>query len=213
MASLLITRPLYEGTTHYLFFWSQDVINFAKSKSYKILDLKRKKANRKALESYLKSKQPNLVLFNGHGASDLIAGQDDEVIIKAGENEALLKGTVVYALSCKTGKVLGPKSIDKGTIAYIGYKEDFNFWTNSSYTSRPNNDPRAKLFLEPSNQIALSLLKGHSAKEACDKAKNAFRENVTKLIATNSPDQFVMPDLIWNMVHLAHFGDGDAVVG
>lgn len=109
MASLLITRPLYEGTTHYLFFWSEDVISFARSKSYKILDLKTKKANRKNLESYLKSKQPSLVLFNGHGASDLIAGQNDEVIIKVGENEALLKGAVVYALSCKTGKVLGPK--------------------------------------------------------------------------------------------------------
>ncbi|MBU3979546.1 hypothetical protein KJ980_01695 [Patescibacteria group bacterium] len=212
MASLLVTRPLYEGTTHYLFFWNEAVINFAKSKSYKILDLKIKRANRKNLESYLRNKKPNLVLLNGHGSSDLITGQDDEVIIKVGENEELLKGTIVYALSCKTGQILGPKSIDKGTIAYIGYKENFNFWTNSSYVSRPNSDPRARLFFEPSNQIGLSLLKGRSVQEACHKAKNAFRENATKLIVTNSLDQFVIPDLLWNMVHLAHFGDNDAAI-
>lgn len=212
MARLLITRPLYEGTTHYLFFWNEDVINFAKRRSYKIVDLKTKKANRKTLESYLNKIKPNLILLNGHGSSDLIAGQDDEVIIKVGENEELLKGTIVYALSCKTGQILGPKSIEKGTISYIGYKEDFNFWVNSTHSSRPNSDPRAKLFLGPSNKIALSLLKGHSVKDSCNKAKEAFRENARKLIATNSPDQFVIPDLIWNMVHLTHFGDGNAVV-
>lgn len=212
MASLLITRPLYEGTTHYLFFWSNQIIDFAKSKSYDILDLKTKKANRKTLESYLNNNKPTLVVLNGHGSSDLIAGQDDEVIIKVGENEEILKGTIVYALSCKTGQVLGPKSIDKGTISYIGYKEDFNFWGNSTYTSRPHTDPRAKLFFDPSNLIAISLMKGRSIKDSCEKAKNAFRENAVKLIASNSPEQFVVPDLIWNMIHLSHFGDADAVL-
>lgn len=213
MASLLITRPLYEGTTHYLYFWSENVIDFAKSKSYKILDLKTKKANRKTLESYLNNRRPNLIFLNGHGSSDLIFGQDDEVIIKVGENEHLLKGTIVYALSCKTGQVLGPKSVDKGTISYIGYKEDFNFWINSNHISRPNNDPRAKLFLDTSNKIALSLLKGHSVKEACSKARDEFRETARNLAATNSPDQFVIPDLLWDMVHLAYFGDEDAILG
>lgn len=212
MAKLLITRPLYEGTTHYLFFWSNTVIEFAKTKSYDILDLKIKKANRKTLESYLSNNKPNFVILNGHGSSDLIAGQDDEIIIKVGENEKILKGTIVYALSCKTGQILGPKSIDGGTISYIGYKEDFSFWGNSSYTARPHTDPRAKLFFEPSNLIPLSLLKGHDVREACEKAKNAFRENAIKLITSDSPDKFVVPDLIWNMVHLSSFGDDNAKV-
>lgn len=151
-------------------------------------------------------------MLNGHGSSDSIAGQDDEILIKVGENEGLLKDKIVYALSCKTGQVLGPKSVTVGAISYIGYKEDFNFWRNATYSTRPLSDPRAKLFFDSSNQIGLSLLKGHTVKESYLRAKNAFLKNIQQLVVSNSPDQFIIPDLIWDMVHLDYFGSDRASV-
>lgn len=210
--TLLITRPLYELTTHYLFYWNKKVINLAKTRGYKVLDLHTKKANKKTFTSYIRSRQPNLVLLNGHGSSDFVSGQNNEIIIKVGDNERLLKNKIVYALSCKTGQILGPKSVQAGAVSYIGYKEDFNFWGNSTYSARPLSDPRAKLFFVPSNQIGISLLKGHTVENACKRAKNTFLKNVQKLVVTNSSDQFIIPDLLWNMTHLHYFGNAKATI-
>lgn len=212
MVTLLITRPLYELTTHYLFYWNEKIIDLAKRKGYKVLDLHTKRANKKTFTSYVKNRRPKFILLNGHGSSDLVTGQDNEVIIKVGDNEELLIDKIVYALSCKTGQILGPKSVQAGAVSYIGYKEDFNFWGNSTYSARLLSDPRAKLFFNPSNQIGISLLKGHTVEYACKKAKSAFLKSIQKLVVTNSSDQFVIPDLLWNMTYLDYFGSASATI-
>lgn len=204
MTTLVITRPNYEKTTYYLFHWNKKVIASAKAKQITVIDLSEEKANKKNLTNALTKKKPELVILNGHGSEDLITGQNDEVLIKANENEDLLKGKVVYALSCKTAKVLGPASIQKGTKAYIGYKEDFTFWFKSS---RPLKDKWACLFLEPSNAIPLGLIKGHSIEEVFLKAKSLYLKNIRNLIATGSTDNFLIPDLVWDMNNLIILGN------
>ena len=143
MVTLLITRPLYEHTTHYLHFWSKKIIDFAKSRGNKVLDLSEDKVNRKNFENILRKMKPKLVLLNGHGEKDIIYGQDDKELIIAGENEDLLENKIVYVV-------------------------------------------------------------------ACDKSKIAIRKNIQHLIATNSPDQFMIPDLIWNMENLECLGNQNA---
>lgn len=208
---LLITRPLYDPTTHYLHYWGKSVVDIARAKGIQVIDLESKRANRRAVEGVIKKKSPTLVLLNGHGNERVMAGHEHEHLIIAGDNDHILQNTVVYALSCKTGHTLGPICVSSGALAYIGYSENFNFWTNSSYTTRPLEDPRAKMFLEPSNAIATSLIKGHTAKEARDKGKEEFLRNIQKLIVTNSPDQFMIPDLLWDMSYLVMHGDENAV--
>ena len=207
MLTLLITRPRYETTTHYLFFWSKKIIETAVAKSFKVIDLKENRANKKELTSIIIKTKPDLVILNGHGDSDLITGQNDEVLIKVGENEELLAGKIVYALSCKTARSLGPKSVAKGTKCYIGYKEDFVFFYNNSYFTRPLLDPWAGLFLEPSNQLAISLIKEHTVQEACEKIKDIYLKNIQELIVNKSSDNFLIPSLLWNMQYLTCIGD------
>lgn len=207
MQALLITRPQYEITTYYLFYWSKPVISTANQMGIKVIDLDRNRATKKELTSVIKKINPILILFNGHGDESSIAGHEGEVLIKAGENEILLKGRVVYALSCSSGKELGPKTIESGTLTYIGYKEDFVFWTNEHFSSKPLEDPRAKLFLEASNQIALSLFKGSTTLEALKGAKQMFLRNTQSLLASNSEDRFLVPYLIWDMQHLVLLGN------
>ena len=64
---LLITRPKYDDTTHYLFNWAKKVIELAHKKGIEVLDLKKERANKKELTSIISKKHPYLIFFNGHG--------------------------------------------------------------------------------------------------------------------------------------------------
>lgn len=122
---LLITRPNSDLTTRYISTWAKKIIDFAQEKGDIIFDLDKKRANRNELESMIAKNDPTIIFFNGHGDYDFVAGQNDEELIRAGDNTAVLKAKVVYVLSCRSGKILGPNSIKYGADAYIGYDEDF----------------------------------------------------------------------------------------
>lgn len=210
MNSLLLTRPCFDSATYYLFHWNQHLIDLANRKKLKVLDLTGKRLTKKNLTSYIKKMAPDLLILNGHGGPEVITGENYEELIKVGENENLLIGKIVYSLSCSSAKVLGPKSVDAGAVAFIGYKEDFQFWKNDAYANRPLSDPRASLFFIPSNQIGAALIKGHTVEYAKEKAKQTMLKHIQKLVATNSPDKFVIPALIWDVVHLVAHGDQSA---
>lgn len=197
--SLLITRPLYEKVTHYLYYWSEGLINQAKAKGVKVFDLEKEKASKKLVESYLDKQGPDTVIFNGHGNDTCVTGQDGETLIEAGQNSYLLKDKVVYMRACSSGKVLGPKSIEEGAKAFIGYKELFQFWVDDNYIRKPLEDEYAKPFFETSNQIVTSLIKGKTAKEAHADSLEMYKKVISNLLTSNAPHSFVITELIWNM--------------
>lgn len=205
----LITRPRYDPTTHYLFHWSQKVIDFARKRNIDIIDLRGKRANKKELTSIIAKRCPRLVLFNGHGSEDSISGQDNEILVKIGENEDLLKNKIIYALSCETGKSLGPKSISRGTVSYLGYDEVFIFYYSNDKINRPLKDKRAELFLGPSNQMAISLLKGYTTGDAHQRSQKSFLKNIQQLLNSESPETYLIRFLVWDMVHQVCLGDRD----
>lgn len=105
MPTLLITRPQYEHTTYYLYHWNKPIISTAEKMEIKLVDLDGTRATKKELTNVIKKINPNLILFNGHGDESSITGNNGEILIKAGENETLLKGKIVYALSCSSAKI------------------------------------------------------------------------------------------------------------
>ena len=201
MKSLLLTRPRYELTTHYLYYYAKIVIDFAESKGGRVYDLKDDRANRKELTSFLVKKAPDVVFLNGHGQADRLCGQNDGVILQAGENENLLQAKIVYALSCQTGKKLGPKAITSGAKAYLGYDQDFVFFTQKEKEGKPLEDDRARLFLEPSNQVVISLLKNCSPSQAHQKSKKAFAKNIEDLLTGKLQEKYLARYLYWDMRH------------
>lgn len=207
---LLITRPQYEPTTHYLFHWNQKVIDFAKKRDIDIIDLQRERANRKEFTNIVVKRSPRLILFNGHGSGDSISGQDNEILVKIGENENLLKNKIIYALSCETAKLLGPESVSKGAVSYLGYDDVFIFYYSYDKIDRPLEDKRAALFLEPSNQVAISLLKGHTTGDAHQRSKKSFLKNIQKLLTSESAETYLVRFLIWDMRHQVCLGNQDA---
>lgn len=210
---LLITTPDHDITTRYLSAWSSKILELANRKNIQVINLKRKNANIKELKSRILKIKPLFIIFNGHGDDDCIAGYDNKILIKSGNNENLLKEKIVYAVSCRSAVELGKKSIIAGALAYIGYDSDFIFCHDEHKISRPLNDKIAKLFLEPSNQVAISLIKGNKSKEASKRSKKFFLRNMQKLLSSEAlPESNQYAKFLWwDMKHQVCLGDGGSL--
>ena len=184
--ALLVTRPNHDLTTNYLFYWSLFVIKKAKEKGFQILDLEGRKANKKNFNSYIKKHRPTLVFFNGHGSKKVISGYNNEILIKADKDEGLLLEKVVYARSCDSAEELGRKCVRKGTAAFVGYRKKYFFAYSQLKITRPQQDKTAKLFLEPSNLIPISLLKGNTVGNSFKKSQNGMRRNFRFMLSSKA---------------------------
>jgi len=165
---LLITRPEHDYGTKYLSAWSTKIIKEALAKGVNVIDLHGNKAKQKEFEGRIKKLDPSLIILNGHGDENTVAGFDNEHIIEKGKN--------------------------------------------AKYINRPLEDKRAGRFLKSSNQVSLSLLKGHSAKEASEKSKELFRKEIGILLTSLHSDPDSLEDaknLLWDMQHQVCLGAED----
>jgi len=210
-STLLITRPEHDVTTRYLSKWSEKIIQEAKRKEKNIIDLFRSKANRNRIISTLGKRGPELVVLNGHGSEDCVMGHNNEIILRSGDREAF-NSKIIFARSCKSARRLGQNAVNQGVTAYLGYKEDFWFKYNITKISRPLEDKTATLFLEPSNYLAIALLKGHPTGYANNKSKMLFRKNIEKLLIEGplAEDYNTIRYLYWDMIHQVCLGSEDA---
>jgi hypothetical protein len=208
---LIVTRPEHDVTTKYISSWAGEIIEFAKKKGVEVCDLMREKVNRLEFEGRVKKLRPELVFLNGHGDKNSVTGHDNCQLVD-GDNHHILAGRITYALSCNSGKELGVRiGQDKGAT-YIGYSDEFIFIFDRNYLSRPLQDPLAHPFMESSNQVMISLIKGNPAKSAIDGSKNAFRSHYTRLLSSTADPNALQAAqcLWWNMRHQVLCGDGDA---
>lgn len=205
---LLITRPNYEITTRYLFAWSGIVVDMAKNKGINVVELKKNRANKKEFESRLVKLKPRLVIINGHGSNTCVTGQDSEVLVEAGQNESIFCSKIVYSLSCNSASCLGIESVKAGALCYVGYKTKFTFFHKNKIT-HPLDDDIAKLFLDPSNQVAVSLLKGNKTQDANRKSKEMSLKTIQKLLnSAASKESVLYARFLWaNMHHQVCLGD------
>lgn len=208
--TLLITRPKHDVTVRYLFYWTKDIIKLAEERGIKVWNLEGERANRKEVESMLKNKKPSLVFLNGHGDDGAVTGHDDEILIEAGDNDSILINKIIYALSCRSGKKLGPESIEKGALGYVGYDDDFLFVTDPDKLADPLTDKVAGLFLKASNQLMTSLLKGHDIKDSHERSKKIFIKNAVDLVDSESELSYLTPYLLWNAQHQVCLGNQNA---
>ena len=145
---------------------------------------------------------PLFIFFNAHGNEKAIYGDKikgrEEILIEEDKNHNHLKGRIVYARACWAAASLG-KACTKESGCFVGYKTPFSFWINERWSSKPSNDNTAKLFIEPSNLIVTSLLKGNTAKEAFDKSKDMSKRNILKLLKIKKePGAMGSIMLLWN---------------
>ncbi len=179
----------------------------AQDRGVKVLDLHRERANRSEVESMISKMSPDFVVLNGHGSDNCVAGHNNEPIVTAGENEVLLSSKIVYAISCWSGKGLGPKSIEAGALSYTGYDDDdFVFLYEHEKFSRPLQDETARLFLEPSMVFVDSLIKGNTVSESRRRTENMLSKNILKSLGSNQQDAGLVRFLWWDLKHFVSHG-------
>jgi len=186
MKKTLFVRPAHDDVTSYLFYYSKELVEESKAKGFVTLN-KEKVAANATVVSIIDAQNPEFIMFNGHGNADLICGHNDEVLIRLGENEKLLKTKMIYALTCSSAAQLGRAVADEATT-FIGYIDDFALGMDVHCQTSIHRDKRAKLFIEPSNLLVKCLLKGNSAQEAVTKAKEQMKRNISLLRTDPFPD-------------------------
>lgn len=209
---MLITRPNHDITTNYLYYWSEKIVEIAKKKKNKVIDLKGRRANKKEFVNVLKKINPCFIVMNGHGDEKTITGYDNEILVAAADNETILTGKIIFARACRAAVKLGKSCVNKGTKTFIGYTDDFIFFIDEVKINRPLADKTAQLFLEPSNYIAIGLLKGHKTSITNERSKELYRQNMQQLTTSETPkeDRELIPFLRWDMINQVCLGDSNA---
>lgn len=209
MACVLFSRPTHDGQMSYLYHFSKELVDFASLRNHKIINKEGVDANHKVITNIIKKQRPNFIFFNGHGSPDVICGHKNEIIISSKKNPDILSNKITYSLSCASALNLGKIAIDKGAIAFIGYSMDFALGKDPNNEAIPTKDKIAKLFLEPSNFLVTSILKGSTLKHAVEKSKNIIKENVSYLSTTDDfPEaKHYAPFLFGNYLGLTICGD------
>lgn len=212
--NLLFTTPVYDTYTRYVSAWSKSLIDLAKKKGGDVVNLKNDKANKDEFNSRMRKLNPDLVVLNGHGDEDYVAGFDNKALVKLGDNENTLKSRITYAVSCTSAKLLGSTVVKGGGSTYIGYDDLFYLVSDLKFINRPLQDLKAQPFMEASNQVVISLLKGNKASDASDRSKDMFKKSYQRLLTSQSdPDLLLIAKCLrWNYVHQVCLGDGEAKI-
>ncbi len=198
----IITMPNYDDATAYLYRYAGELVKFAEKNNLSISQLKRPRLRRNILEESIKKQNPPLLLFNAHGDEKTIYGDkvgiETEYLVREEENHQLLQGRLTYARACSAAASLGRKCTGKSGC-FIGYNQPFSFWTDTSRTTTPLKDKVAQLFLEPSNELAISLLRGKSARQAADIFINSSKKNILYLLGKkDEPGAMASAMLLWS---------------
>ena len=197
---LLITCPEHDDATAYLTYFSKEIVDEAIKKSLKNKKVGDKNLNIDDFSEILNKLNYRLIVLNGHGSPNSIFSYKQNIIIQLGKNDYLLKERLIYARSCNAGAKLGPecmKNTKEG--CFIGYNLPFIFYMDSKWTTKPCNDKVARIFLEPSNIVSISIIKGHSAIEAYNNAKKQMIKTINKLMESQQEREtpFYL-EALWN---------------
>lgn len=210
--TILITRPNDEERLNFLFFWSQKVVDLAIKKNFTVLDLRAEKSNKKNFDSYIKKNSPSFVFFNGHGSAKVVCGHNGEVLVCANRDESLLKDKIVYSRTCESAFLLGYQCVKSGTKTFIGYMSPFVFFYSKNFVFHPLDDSMCRRFLEPTNLIAIKLLKGHTSKEANEYSKVAMLNNFFSMLSSAStPGERTVASFLWgDIINQVLIGNPDS---
>lgn len=124
----------------------------------------------------------------------------------------MLKDKIIYALSCRSANILGKTTVKNGAESFIGYEEDFVIVTDSEREATPLKDNIASSFLRPSNQVAISLLKGKTTKESSEKSKKEFKKEIKKYLSSSYEEgtEQIISYLLWDMDNQVVLGNPEA---
>ena len=210
--SMLSIRPDYELVTRYGSSWMTQILN---ATTIPVVDLYGSQATTSNFFNTLETQDPLVVNILGHGDYNLIACQNNEILLQGGVNTNVLAERVVYDLSCRAGRDLGATAFNEGATAFLGYTEDF--WMCYSHGNHPDGgmvnpllDESARGFFESHNIAPISYLQGStvSASYNASQSKSNYWISVWEEIDTQ-----VAALLMWNRDYQVLYGEGSPIPG
>ncbi len=196
---IIITLPRYDDVTEYFSQFSKEILKEAEIDGVAAKQLIGEDATKDVFESFLSKLNYKLIIMNGHGNAKEILGQDKKCIIAEGVNEHLLAGRITYARACEAGASLGKSvvALDKEGC-FIGYDLPFQFFADITRTGNPLKDNTARIFLEPSNAVPISLINGKSAIGAHECSKKMVLKNINRVLRNMNSESLAVATALWN---------------
>lgn len=195
---IVIGRCTHDQQVTYLYCWAKKVINKARKKGWRIIDLKKDRFDKKNLENSLNEENSFFFFGNGHGEDNTIRGHNNQIVMEACKNDNITAEKIVYSVSCKSGRILGQSAINKGCNFFIGYDENFSIYVQNPVPKNLLKDKFAKAFMDASNQIPICIIKGMEPQEAWIKSQRVFDKWIKKWRKRNIPEA---PQIIQNLIH------------
>jgi len=130
-------------------------------------------ANENEIVKELSTKHDGNFLMFGHGSPEAFTVHQDRKPIFFLRNAVHLKNLVCYFLSCCTGQKIGPAAMGNDALAFIGFKENFEFIPYYEH-----------VFFECAISGIRKYLKGECAIHEIEKNTNdAFNAEISRLIS------------------------------
>ena len=92
---ILFTRPLFDDVTNHFFYWTKKVLEYLDSRKISYVNIEGNQVKKRVFTSYMKKLKPKLVFLNGHGNSDVVAGQNNKPILIYKDNDHLTTKSIV----------------------------------------------------------------------------------------------------------------------
>jgi len=150
----------------------------------------------------------DIIIGMGHGEADAFTGQNMTMLLEVNRYQPQeVKGKVIYLLSCQTGDELGPDTIRKGAISFLGFTDDYVWVMDSDMASTPWSDEMAASCLMPPIDAINALLDGKTTAEAYNVQTAGYIRN-----AETEEDELIKSLIEFNMRNAVLLGDRRASV-
>lgn len=191
--NVLICRMNHDEITKYIYHWADIVKDEAELLGFNVVELNNEHFDESRFRRMIEEYDPFLVFLNGHGSDYSVKGFDKETdVILRCKNDHLFKDRMVYALSCHTFSILGRSAFNKGCKCYIGYNHRFVFPFQDFDEDGVFEDEIAEPFMEISNEIMLSLLRGANPEEAYRNSQTLLQQHLNHWQKQISDDSYVV---------------------
>ncbi|GAI74105.1 unnamed protein product, partial [marine sediment metagenome] len=156
----------------------------------------------------LSAPQSDIIIGVGHGGQDVFTGQNEAVILEAGQySPREVRGKVIKLLSCQCGVILGPNLVKNGAACVLAYVDDYVWVVDADLASTPWSDEMAATSLMPVIDGLNALLDGKTAREALNIELEGYSRN-----AGIEEDELVKACLEFNRDNAILEGAGGAKV-
>ncbi|MBA7569139.1 hypothetical protein ES708_10877 [subsurface metagenome] len=156
----------------------------------------------------LSAPQSDIIIGVGHGDVDVFTGQNEAVILEAGQySPREVRGKVIKLLSCQCGVILGPNLVRNGAACVLAYVDDYVWICDADLAMRPWSDEMAATSLMPVIDGLNALLDGKTAREALNIELEGYSRN-----AAVEEDELVKACIEFNRENAVLLGAGSAKI-